>query len=148
MVRRIKPVTRARKAKTRVRRLGAEPLVRESEVLRIFETWGPSLDVGATKDEIVVETELAGVAREDVEVILCGNRLEIRGIKRETALPAGARFLRLERSYGGFRRIVVLPAAVAPERARACLETGILTVRLKRRGPGEPRRKPRRPGRS
>jgi HSP20 family molecular chaperone IbpA len=147
MVRRIKPVTRARKAETRVRRLGAEPLAREREVLRIFETWGPSLDVGGTKDEIVVETELAGVAREDVEVILCGNRLEIRGIKRETALPAGARFLRLERAYGNFRRIVVLPAAVVPERARACLENGILTVRLKRRGPGEPRRKPRGPGR-
>ncbi len=146
MVRRIKPVSRALRAETRVRRRGAESQAGEGEVLRLFEAWGPNLDISGTEDEVVVKTELPGVPGRDVEVILRGNRLEIRGVKRETALPAGARFLRLERAYGRFRRVVVLPAAVVPERARACLENGVLTVRLRRRKAGESGRGPRRPG--
>jgi HSP20 family protein len=130
MVRRIKPVSRAFRSETCVRRLVEEARTREREALRSFETWGPGIDVSATEAEVVVVSELPGVEAEDVEVIVAGNRLELRGLKRETALPDGARFLRLEREFGRFRRIVVLPAAVDPERASGTLENGVLTVRL------------------
>jgi len=130
MVRRIKPVSRALKTETCVRRPIAEARAREREALRSFETWGPGLDVSVTEAEIVVISELPGVDAEDVEVIVYGNRLELRGVKRETALPEGARFLRLEREFGRFRRIVVLPASVDPEKASGTLENGVLTIRL------------------
>jgi HSP20 family molecular chaperone IbpA len=146
MVRKIKPVSKALKAEARVRRRAPDPRAGEREILRQFEALGPNLDVGGTEDEVVVEVELPGVDRRGVEVVLYGNRLEIRGIKPETALPPGARFLRLERASGRFRRLIVLPAAVDPERADACLENGVLTIRLKRPGAGRAGRGPRRPG--
>jgi HSP20 family protein len=130
MVRRIKPVSRAFKAVPCVRGQAAEARALDREALRSFETWGPGLDISVTESEIVVISELPGVDAEDVEVIVTGNRLELRGVKRETALPQGARFLRLEREFGRFRRIVVLPAAVDPERAAGTLENGVLTIRL------------------
>ncbi|MBN2206286.1 MAG: Hsp20/alpha crystallin family protein [Candidatus Aminicenantes bacterium] len=129
MVRRIKPVSRALKTEACVRRPAAVRAL-EREALRSFATWGPGLDVSVTEAEVVVSGELPGVEAEDVEVVVTGNRLELRGVKRETDLPPGARFLRLEREFGRFRRIVLLPASVDPERASGTLENGVLTIRL------------------
>ncbi|MBE0713109.1 MAG: Hsp20/alpha crystallin family protein, partial [Candidatus Aminicenantes bacterium] len=40
--------------------------------------------------------------------------------------------MRLEREFGAFRRDVVVPGAVDPDRACAALEKGVLTVVLKK----------------
>jgi HSP20 family molecular chaperone IbpA len=38
----------------------------------------------------------------------------------------------LEREFGSFRRLVALPATVVPDRARAFLQNGVLTLCLTR----------------
>jgi HSP20 family molecular chaperone IbpA len=56
----------------------------------------------------------------------------VSGFKRELGTHHGSRYMRLEREFGAFRRDVVVPGAVDPDRACAALENGVLTVVLKK----------------
>ncbi len=130
MVRRIKPVSRVRRAETEVRRTeGPCPILRRF-VPALGELTLPAVDVYEKEREVVIEMELPGVQEKDVRILLYPSRLEVRGLKREAPGHEGLRYLRLEREFGAFRREVVLPAAVDPEKTFASLENGILTVVL------------------
>jgi HSP20 family protein len=136
MVRRIKPVSRVRRAETEVRRTeGPAPLFRRS-VPVLGELSLPAVDVYEKEREVVVEMELPGVEEKDIRILLYPSRLEVRGLKHEVPAHEGVRYLRLEREFGAFQREVALPAAVDAEKTYASLENGILTVVL-----GKPARK-------
>ena len=128
MVRRIRPVSRVLRIATEVRSPGREGLGREPDLPGLDRVWAPPVDLYETAGAVVVEAELPGVLEKDVRILLQGGRLEVRGLKRD--LPSGARFHRLEREYGTFRRVVLIPASVRAEGASATLENGILTVVL------------------
>ena len=130
MVRRIKPVSRVRRAETEVRRTEGPAPLRGRLVLPLGELAVPAVDIYEKEREIVVEIEVPGVLEKDIRILLYPSRIEVRGLKREGAASGGVRYLRLEREFGAFRREVPLPGAVAPDRAYASLENGILTVVL------------------
>jgi len=109
----------------RVRRNAAEADYSELE-----GGWIPRLDLAETEKALVVGMEASGLAAEDLLISLQPNRLEIKGRKKEPAVPAGARYLRLEREYGPFRRTLALPRSVVPAQARATLHNGVLTIVL------------------
>ena len=132
MVRRIKPVSRPRKAETRVRASGQSRRTAEPRLPAPGEVTSPSVDVYETGTEFIVEMELPGVDGKDIKVLLFSSRLEVSGFKRELGAPHGSRYTRLEREYGAFRRDVVVPGAVEPEEAVAALENGVLTIVLKK----------------
>ncbi len=138
MVRRIKPVSRTGRTETQVRRTAA-PIPAARRVWPVpGELTLPAVDIYETAAEYVVEMELPGVLEKDVKIMLVPGRVEVSGFKRELPGWQGARFLRLEREFGAFRREVVVPGAVDPDKAYASLENGILTVVL-----GKPPRKTR-----
>jgi HSP20 family protein len=148
MVRRIKPVSRQRKAETRVRATSLARRAAEPRLPAPGEVTIPAVDVYETVSEFIVEMELPGVDGKDVKVLLFSSRLEVSGFKRELGAPQGSRYTRLEREFGAFRRDVVVPGAVDPDQAVAALENGVLTIVLKK--PPRKRRdveiKPRRNG--
>jgi HSP20 family protein len=131
MVRRIKPVSRPRKAETSVRAAAARPAA-EPRLPLPGEVTLPPIDVYETAGEFIVEMELPGVDDRDVRVMLFSSRLEVSGFKRELGAPNGSRFTRLEREFGSFRRDVVVPGEIDPGRAVAALENGVLTIVLKK----------------
>jgi HSP20 family protein len=90
------------------------------------------VDISEKQDEVIVNVELPGVAQKDISILLHSNRVEIKGIKRERRSRRPVKYFRLEREFGTFRRIVFLPSAVVPERSKALLENGILTITLKK----------------
>lgn len=92
--------------------------------------WIPRLDLTETDKTLVVAMEASGLRAEDIRISLQPNRLTIEGRKNEAPVPAGSRFLRLEREYGPFRRTLPLPRSVDPVRARASLDRGVLTIVL------------------
>jgi len=138
MVRRIKPVSRIRKAETEVRKTGVSAPALRRAWPAPGELTLPAVDIYEKAAEFVVEMELPGVLEKDVRILLFPGRVEVRGFKRELSGWQGARFLRLEREFGAFRRDVVVPGAVDPEKAYASLENGILTIVL-----GKPPKKTR-----
>ncbi len=75
--------------------------------------------------------ELAGVPREDIQVRLLGNLLEISGRRQPPQEPSGAHYHRAEIFFGNFRRIVELPWPADPEHVSASYKDGLLEVKLK-----------------
>jgi HSP20 family protein len=93
--------------------------------------WIPAVDIYAQGDDLVIRCELAGVAREDMELALCRGQLWISG--ERAGAPEGADltdYVR-ERRYGPFRRTINLPPRVERNQLRATLELGLLEVVVK-----------------
>lgn len=97
-------------------------------------TWAPSVDVLETEEAYLLYAELPGVRREDIQLQVKDRRLELSGLRHP--LGENRNFLRMERSYGPFRRVFDLGAPVNPESISARFDQGILTVHIpKRVGP-------------
>jgi len=92
----------------------------------------PAVDVWETDGEVVVEIELPGARRDDVEVRLERQQLIVSG-QLPSAAGAEGRHLCVERPRGRFHRAIPLPGDVAGEPA-ATLSAGVLEVRLPRSG--------------
>ena len=94
------------------------------------EGWSPLVDIEETDDAYVLEAELPGVKREDVNIELVGNDLVIDGEIKEREHKGTVR--RRARRTGRFEYRVSLPAQVDPEKIEASLTEGVLTVRVPR----------------
>ncbi|MFQ5721776.1 MAG: Hsp20/alpha crystallin family protein [Candidatus Aminicenantales bacterium] len=132
MAKKIKPVSRTVKIEAEINRIFGEVFFQKREFLGLDESWVPCVDISEKGNEIKIEIELPGVAQKDINILLHSNRLEVSGLKRETPSPGRIKYHRLEREYGTFRRYIFLPSLVVPEKAKASLENGILTVVLKK----------------
>jgi len=132
MVKKIRPVSRIVKIEAEINKIAGEVFLRKKDLLGLDESWVPCVDVSENETDITVEVELPGVEQKDIQLVFYGNRIEIKGLKKE--FPSGTRlkYLRLEREYGPFRRFIFLPNAVQPEKTRASLENGVLTIQFKK----------------
>ncbi|HKB71986.1 MAG TPA: Hsp20/alpha crystallin family protein [Thermoanaerobaculia bacterium] len=99
--------------------------------------WSPPVSVWENEKEFVVSVDLAGVARNDVEVKMQDNRLTISG-RRPAAFSNDHRLRASERPFGPFQRTVLLPPALrareesVPIEAR--LRDGELEIRVTKEG--------------
>lgn len=91
---------------------------------------GPALDVYREGDQIVVEAEIPGARKADLEIEVANSLLTIRGHTDRMEELKDEQFYRCERSYGSFSRSVDLPQDVDTARAHAALTDGVLSVRL------------------
>jgi HSP20 family protein len=130
MIRKIKPVSRIIKISTEIDRIKRAPVPRGDRILDLDENWIPRVDVYEKPREIIVEAEIPGVSQADIIITVQSSRVEIRGMKKENIPSEKIRYLRLERELGSFRRLVALPATVLPDRAKAFLQNGVLTLHL------------------
>jgi len=96
--------------------------------------WVPNMDVFTHDDGVVVKAELAGIRREDLTLTVDGNRLRIRGIRRDSARSSGSRFLMMEIEYGAFEAAVDLPAGLDLSSARAVYLNGFLRIEFAKAG--------------
>ncbi len=132
MIKKIKPVSSIIKIEEEIQRIISEAFLQKKEILELNEGWVPYLDIYEKENEIIVETELPGVSQKDITISLHSNRIEVKGMKRENPISEKTKYLRLEREYGNFRRVVSLPTSIIPEKTKARLENGILTIILKK----------------
>ena len=92
--------------------------------------WLPAADVVETPDGFVVEVELPGLAREDIEIETTAHELTLRGRRRTGEELRHLRFQRMERSYGPFSRTFRLPAEIVAGQVTAELDDGVLRLSL------------------
>jgi HSP20 family protein len=90
--------------------------------------WIPAVDIEEQEDAFVVEAEVPGVKREDVNIEVSGNELTISGEIKVREREGIIR--RRTRRVGRFEFRVVLPSEVDPEGVDAKLDDGVLTVRV------------------
>ncbi|HYX23945.1 MAG TPA: Hsp20/alpha crystallin family protein [Thermoanaerobaculia bacterium] len=91
-------------------------------------TWTPAVDVLETEDGYLIFAELPGVRRDDIQLQVRDRRLELSG--RRQPLGENRNFLRMERSYGPFRRTFDLGSPVDVESISAGFEKGVLRVHV------------------
>jgi HSP20 family protein len=97
-------------------------------------TWAPAVDVLETEDSYLLFAELPGVVKEDIQLQVRERRLELSG--RRHSLGENRNFLRMERSYGPFRRAFELGMPVDTEGISAHFDRGILRVVIPKQGGG------------
>jgi HSP20 family protein len=90
--------------------------------------WSPPVDIEEQDDAYVIEAELPGVKREDVNIEVLGNELSITGEIKERERQGVLR--RRTRRVGRFEYRVRLPEQVDSENVEANLAEGVLTVRI------------------
>jgi HSP20 family protein len=100
--------------------------------------WIPAVDIEELEDAYVVEAELPGVRREDVNIEVSGNELTISGEIKERERQGVIR--RRTRRVGRFEFRVALPSEVNPEGVDAKLHDGVLTVRIPKAARAQRRR--------
>ena len=99
----------------------------------------PPVDLFETSQGLVLRMELAGVAREDLSLTVCGQELVISGQRRPWPREGVTRFLRHEIGYGSFERRFMIPGSIDPEGLQARFAEGILEVSLPRLVPSSRR---------
>jgi HSP20 family protein len=96
------------------------------------------LNVFTDGDDFVVEAELPGVKKQDLDVQVRGDTLRIQG-KKTVAHDESASIHRRERAAGQFDRTVTLPDEIDSARVSAEYRDGVLTLRLPRAESAKPR---------
>jgi HSP20 family protein len=95
-----------------------------------FEAEGQlAIDVYQTETELVIQSAIAGVKPEDLDISIERDIINIRGNRPKPFEEKGDYFTQ-ECYWGPFSREVILPVEVDPERAEALMKDGILTIRL------------------
>ncbi len=98
----------------------------------------PLADIEETADAYLVEIELPGVRRDDVDIEIAGRRVSVRGERKEKERVGMLR--RRERTVGHFSYEVTLPGDVEEDGVEAHLNEGVLNLRI----PKPERERPRR----
>ena len=101
--------------------------------------WAPVVDVAETEHEIVLQAELPGMKKDDIDIQLTGDTLTLRGERKQQAAQRGEHFHRIERQYGAWQRSFQIEVPIDAERVAASYEEGVLTLRLPKREEVKPR---------
>ncbi|MEU1626767.1 Hsp20/alpha crystallin family protein [Streptomyces sp. NPDC020096] len=99
--------------------------------------WAPLAELSETDDAYVVEVELPGVKREDLDVEMNERELVISGELKETERKGVLR--RSTRRTGHFEYRAVLPGEVKTEEVDATLADGVLKVTIPKAEAMKPR---------
>ena len=89
-------------------------------------TWLPAADIIETDNAYIIEIELPGVRREDVDVHLNGNELAVTGEVKETEREG--LFRRRTRRVGQFELRLTLPGHLRESGVEASLAYGVLKL--------------------
>jgi HSP20 family protein len=88
----------------------------------------PAVDVYEDKDSITIETQLAGIDPEQVEISIENNVLSIKGKSEKRREVDEKNYYRKEIRRGSFYRSIPLPTRVNGEAAKATSEGGVLKI--------------------
>lgn len=116
-------------------------------VFRLTErSWKPAMDMNETPEQIMILAEVAGVAKEDLEVEVNRKAVRIRAMRPTTNCGPDATYRLAEIQYGRFERILFLPVPIDPAIVSAAYNNGMLEIRLAKLPPETLRTVPVRKG--
>ena len=91
-----------------------------------------SVDVYQTPSDIIIQTMVAGVRPEDLELSVSRDIITIRGKREESRIIDEDNYFTKELYWGRFSRTISLPAEVEPEEVDAIEKHGLLTIKIKK----------------
>jgi len=87
-----------------------------------------AIDMGETKDDLVIVSTIAGASPEDISINIDGDTLTIRGQRDSTFEGSEHDYFYKECYWGWFSRSIVLPVDVKKDEAQADFHNGLLTI--------------------
>ena len=89
-----------------------------------------AVDVFQTPTEIIVQTMVAGVKPDDLELTIARDIITIRGKREENRKIDEENYFTKELYWGSFSRTILLPQEIEPEETEAIEKHGLLTIKL------------------
>jgi HSP20 family protein len=95
--------------------------------------WLPRADIHETSQGLLLTLELAGVSRDEIEIVIEGPFLRVAGARHE---PPGGECLRwhqMEIAFGPFERVFQLPQDADVKAIAAAFRDGFLQITIPKR---------------
>jgi HSP20 family protein len=89
-----------------------------------------AVDVYQTENDLVIQSAIAGVRPESLDILIEGDMVTIRGAREKPEETGEKNYFYQECFWGPFSRQIILSVEVDPSRTEALLKEGILTVRI------------------
>ena len=90
-----------------------------------------TVDVYEDGDDIVVESTIAGVKSDELEINITSDSVSIRGKREREKIIEEENYYYQECFWGRFSRSIILPEEVDPEASKATMaKNGILVIRM------------------
>ena len=93
-------------------------------------TWTPQMDIYETPEEIIVQAEIAGVDKDNLEVEINSKAVRISGSRCELPRTGNTTYRLAEIQYGQFERVLFLPSPIDTEVVSSSYSNGFLQIRL------------------
>ena len=99
----------------------------------------PAIDMYEDKDSVIVETQLAGIDPNEVEISIENDVLSIKGESEKKSEVDDKNYYRKEIRRGSFYRSIHLPTHVLGDKAEAVAADGVLKITIPKREETKPR---------
>ena len=121
-----------------------------SDMNRLFSSLGrdwpmlaasyPPMNVWQDGDNLYLEAELPGMDLSDLEIyVIGGDQLTIKGERKPVQVDRAV-WLRRERGFGKFSRVMTLPIPVDADNVQAKLAQGVLSITLPKSADAKPKK--------
>lgn len=90
----------------------------------------PGMNVYETDGAFEITLELPGLKKDDIDISIDNNMLNISGERKATREENGRTYHRVESRFGKFSRSLPLPNNIDDEAIEANYENGVLTVNI------------------
>lgn len=89
-----------------------------------------TIDVFQTEDEVVIQSTIAGVDANDLDISVTNDMVTIKGKRMSEQKIKSSDYYWQELYWGSFSRSIILPVDVDADAAKASMKNGLLTIRL------------------
>lgn len=89
-----------------------------------------TVDVYQNKDDLIVQSTVAGVAPEDLEINITNDAVTVSGRREKMEKVEEKDYFYQECFWGRFSRSIILPQEVDPEKSTASIKNGVLTIKM------------------
>ena len=107
--------------------------------------WRPQMDIFETREEIIIQAEMAGVQKENMVVEMSDKAVKISGLRKSCQPDPTATYRLAEIQFGQFERVLYLPSVIDMDKVSASYANGFLELRLGKQGRKTPPPKPKMP---
>lgn len=89
-----------------------------------------TVDVFQDDENIIIQSTIAGVSPDDLDVSITNDMVTVRGERRQQYSADQEDYFYQECYWGTFSRSIILPIEIDADRAEAKIKNGILTIRI------------------
>lgn len=89
-----------------------------------------TIDMYQTPDEIILESPIAGVKAEDLDIAITSESVTVKGSRQKDRRIKDEDYFYQECYWGRFSRSIILPQEVDAEKSEASVKNGVLTIKL------------------